>query len=142
MTQENYGYIIEVIVELQKRLASETASNKYLRQVKKELEDHSHKLFAENLALEKRLTEKDLLITQLQAEINAFDDTYSSISNQIAEQKETIETLQKSVNVLTESRDSLDALYLSLDNEYCQLVKKYQDLDTQYMTLKGLDNGK
>lgn len=31
MTQENYGYIIDVIADLQKRLASETASNKYLR---------------------------------------------------------------------------------------------------------------
>jgi hypothetical protein len=31
MTTENYDYIIDVIADLQKKLASETASNKYLR---------------------------------------------------------------------------------------------------------------
>jgi archaellum component FlaC len=100
MTTENQGYIIDVIADLQKRLASETASNNYLRQVKKELEDHSHKLFAENLALEKRLTEKDLLIGQLEAAVNDIDNDFKSLNNQIAEQKETIETLQKSVQSL------------------------------------------
>jgi cell division protein FtsB len=55
MITGNEGYIIDVIADLQKRLASATASNDYLRKVNKDLEDHSKKLNAENLKLASEL---------------------------------------------------------------------------------------
>ena len=80
MTTENYGYIIDVIADLQKRLASETSSNKYLR-----------------------------------GELETKEKTIDKLNSQIAEQKETIETLQSTIK--------------SMDLEYGKLVEKYNALN-------------
>ena len=101
MTTENQGYIIDVIADLQKRLASETASNKYLRG---ELETNERIIEKQREILKQcdfNAENLNAKIAQLQAEINAFDDTFSNQNHQIAEQKETIETLQKTVQSLT-----------------------------------------
>jgi chromosome segregation ATPase len=114
MTTENYGYIIDVIADLQKRLASETASNKYLRG---ELETNERIIEKQREILKQcdfNTENLNAKIAQLQAEINAFDDTFSSQNNQIAEQKETIETLQSTIK--------------SMDMEYNRLVEKYNAL--------------
>jgi chromosome segregation ATPase len=135
MTTENQGYIIEVIADLQKRLASETASNKYLRG---ELETNQRIIEKQREILKQcdfNTENLNAKIAQLQAERRKFDEVLESLNNQIAEQKETIETLQSSLK-------SYDAEYISLKFDFNELVKKHQDLDTQYMTLKGLDNGK
>jgi chromosome segregation ATPase len=128
MTTENQGYIIEVIADLQKRLASESSSNEYLRNSNKELVEQINILNDRVTELEVEKTETDNLLKFSNSQI-------SDLNNQIAEQKETIETLQSSLK-------NLDAEYISLKFDFNELVKKHQDLDTQYMTLKGLDNGK
>jgi chromosome segregation ATPase len=93
MTTENQGYIIDVIADLQKRLASETASNKYLRG---ELETKAN----EFKVLVEDYNKKNLLIAELEAEITTSGDVIDYQNNQIAEQKETIETLQRAVQTL------------------------------------------
>jgi chromosome segregation ATPase len=128
MTTENQGYIIDVIADLQKRLASETASNKYLRGELETKERFINKL-SEILKKSDINTENlNAKIAQLQAEISAFDDTFSSQNNQITEQKETIETLRESVKIGNEN--------------YNTLQEKYESLDADYWTLKGLYDGK
>jgi chromosome segregation ATPase len=101
MTTENQGYIIDVIADLQKRLASETASNKYLRG---ELETKER--FINNLS--EILKQSDINIENLNAKIAElrtkivdYEDAIEYLEKQIAEQKETIETLQNSVQAIT-----------------------------------------
>lgn len=101
MTTENQGYIIDVIADLQKRLASEVSSNEYLRNSNKELVEQINSLNEVSRQSYVNTENLNAKIAQLQAEINAFDDTFSSLNHQIAEQKETIETLQKTVQSLT-----------------------------------------
>jgi chromosome segregation ATPase len=115
MTTENYGYIIDVIADLQKRLASDTASNKYLRG---ELETKEKTIDKLNDILKQCDFNTDNLnakIAQLEAERRKFDDILESQNNQIAEQKETIETLQSTIK--------------SMDLEYGKLVEKYNALN-------------
>jgi chromosome segregation ATPase len=107
MTTENQGYIIDVIADLQKRLASATASNDYLRKVNKDLEDHSKKLNAENLKLASELK-------TCHATIDGKNDLILACDKLLAEQKETIETLQSSVK--------------SMDLEYKKLAAEYNAL--------------
>jgi chromosome segregation ATPase len=107
MITENQGYIIDVIADLQKRLASESASNNYLRKVKQDLEDHSKKLFAENLKLEAELK-------TCHETIDGKNDLILACDKLLAEQKETIETLQSSVK--------------SMDMEYQKLAAEYNAL--------------
>jgi chromosome segregation ATPase len=94
MITGNEGYIIDVIADLQKRLASETASNNYLRKVNKDLEDQSKKLKDENLELEAKLK-------TCHATIDGKNDLILACDKLLAEQKETIETLQNSVQAIT-----------------------------------------
>jgi chromosome segregation ATPase len=108
MTTENQGYIIDVIADLQKRLASVTASNDYLRKVNKDLEDQSKKLSAENLELEAKLK-------TCHETIDGKNDLILACDKLLAEQKETIETLQNSIK--------------SMDMEYGKLVEKYNALN-------------
>jgi predicted RNase H-like nuclease (RuvC/YqgF family) len=107
MITGNEGYIIDVIADLQKRLASATASNDYLRKVNKDLEDHSKKLFAENLKLEDELK-------RCLANIDGKNDLILACDKLVLEQKETIETLQSSVK--------------SMDLEYQKLAAEYNAL--------------
>jgi hypothetical protein len=107
MTQENQGYIIDVIADLQKRLTSLTASNDYLRKVNQDLEDHSKKLFAENLKLEAELK-------TCHETIDGKNDLILACDKLVLEQKETIETLQSSVK--------------SMDLEYNKLAAEYNAL--------------
>ena len=93
MTTENYGYIIDVIADLQKRLASVTSSNDYLRKVNQDLEGHSKKLFAENLKLASELK-------TCHETIDGKNDLILACDKLVLEQKETIETLQKAVQSL------------------------------------------
>jgi uncharacterized coiled-coil protein SlyX len=100
MTQENQGYIIDVIADLQKRLASETASNKYLRGELEMTGEHVSKL---NDILKQRAINIENLnakIADLEAKKTETGNILEFLNNQIAEQKETIETLQKSVQSL------------------------------------------
>jgi chromosome segregation ATPase len=108
MTTENQGYIIDVIADLQKRLASETASNKYLRG---ELETKKNEF---NVLVED-YNKKNLLIAELEAKITTSGDVIDYQNSQIAEQKETIETLQSTIK--------------SMDMEYGKLVEKYNALN-------------
>ena len=93
MTTENQGYIIDVIADLQKRLVSETASNKYLRG---ELITKANEF---NVLVED-YNKKNLLIAELEAKETETGNILEFLNNQIAEQKETIETLQKAVQTL------------------------------------------
>lgn len=134
MTTENQGYIIDVIADLQKRLASETASNKYLRgelETKEKTIDKLNEILKQCDINTENLNVK---IADLEAKEIETGNILEYLNNQIAEQKETIETLRESVKIGNEN-------YNTLEEDYSKLVKKCQDLDTQYMTLKGLDNG-
>jgi chromosome segregation ATPase len=114
MTTENQGYIIDVIADLQKRLASETASNKYLRG---ELETNQRIIEKQREILKQcdfNTENLNAKIAQLQAERRKFDEVLESLNNQIAEQKETIETLQSSLK-------NLDAEYISLKFDFNNL---------------------
>ena len=93
MITGNEGYIIDVIADLQKRLASATASNDYLRKVNKDLEDYSKKLKDENIELASEL--KTCL-----ANMDSKNDLILACDKLVLEQKETIETLQKAVQTL------------------------------------------
>lgn len=100
MTTENQGYIIDVIADLQKRLASETASNKYLRG---ELITKANEF---NVLVED-YNKKNLLIAELKAKeielatiIDSLNKEVVHLDSTIAEQKETIETLQRAVQTL------------------------------------------
>jgi chromosome segregation ATPase len=115
MTTENYGYIIDVIADLQKRLASETASNKYLRG---ELETKEKTIDKLNDILKKcdNNTENlNYIIADLEANKIETGHLLEYLNNQIAEQKETIETLQSTIKFL--------------DLEYGKLVEKYNALN-------------
>ena len=115
MTTENYGYIIDVIADLQKRLASETASNKYLRGELETKERFINKL-SEILKQSDINTENlNAKIADLEAEKTETGNILEFLNNQIAEQKETIETLQSSIK--------------SMDMEYGKLVEKYNALN-------------
>jgi chromosome segregation ATPase len=107
MITENQGYIIDVIAELQKRLASETASNKYLRG---ELERKDDELNV----LGKKYAQQHKLLDEYAAKETEMGDVLKSLNNQIAEQKETIETLQSSLK-------NLDAKYISLKFDFNNL---------------------
>ena len=111
MITGNEGYIIDVIADLQKRLASETASNKYLRGELEMTHEHVAKLNDILKQCDFNAENLNAKIAQLQAEINAFDDAFSYQNHIIAEQKETIETLQSSVK-------SMDLEYKTLAAEY------------------------
>jgi chromosome segregation ATPase len=135
MTTENYGYIIDVIADLQKRLASETASNRYLRGELEMTGEHVSKL---NDILNQRAINIENLnakIADLEAEKIETGHLLEFLNNQIAEQKETIETLRESVKIGNENYNTLEA-------NYSKLVEKYNSLYDKYMTLKGFDNGK
>jgi len=97
MTTENQGYIIDVIADLQKRLVSETASNKYLRG---ELITKAN----EFNVLVQDYNKKNILIAELEAKeielvaiIDSLNEEIVHLDSTITEQKETIETLQKAV---------------------------------------------
>jgi uncharacterized coiled-coil protein SlyX len=101
MTTENQGYIIDVIADLQRRLASETASNKYLRGELETKERFINKL-SEILKQSDINTENlNAKIADLEVKETETGNILEFLNNQIAEQKETIETLQKTVQSLT-----------------------------------------
>jgi chromosome segregation ATPase len=100
-------HLCEVIAEQKEKINQLESAYNYQRGRNDDLVDGISEL-------NKSITEKDLLIAQLQSEINAFDDTFSSQNHQIAEQKETIETLQSSLK-------SLDAEYISLKFDFNKL---------------------
>lgn len=128
MTTENQGYIIDVIADLQKRLASETASNKYLRG---ELETNERIIEKQREILKQSDINAEILNAKnadLRTKIADYDEVLESQNHQIAEQKETIETLRESVKIGNENYNTLD--------------EKYQSLDADYWTLKGLYDGK
>jgi chromosome segregation ATPase len=115
MTTENQGYIIDVIADLQKRLASETASNKYLRGELETKERFINKLSEILKQSDINIENLNAKIADLKAEKTETGNILEYLNNQIAEQKETIETLQSSIK--------------SMDMEYGKLVEKYNALN-------------
>jgi uncharacterized coiled-coil protein SlyX len=101
MTTENQGYIIDVIADLQKRLASEASSNEYLRNSNKELVEQINIL--NEVSRQSYINTENLNAKIADLESNKIETGHllEFLNNQIAEQKETIETLQKSVQSLT-----------------------------------------
>ena len=100
MTTENQGYIIDVIADLQRRLASETASNKYLRGelgIKERFINKLSEILKQSDINTENLNAK---IADLEAEKTETGNILEFLNNQIAEQKETIETLQRAVQTL------------------------------------------
>jgi chromosome segregation ATPase len=115
MTTENQGYIIDVIADLQKRLASETASNKYLRGELETKEMTLEKLREILKQCDFNTDNLNAKIADLEANKIETGHLLEYLNNQIAEQKETIETLQSSIK--------------SMDMEYGKLVEKYNALN-------------
>ena len=129
MTTENYGYIIDVIADIQKRLASETASNKYLRgelETKEKTIEQLNEISRQSYINTENLNAK---IADLKTDIDAYRDIIDYQNNQIAEQKETIETLQSTIQSMDINYDSLDTSYKVLDASYQLLVEKYNALN-------------
>jgi uncharacterized coiled-coil protein SlyX len=114
MTTENQGYIIDVIADLQKRLASEASSNEYLRSSNKELVEQINSL--NEVSRQSYINTENLNAKIADLEANKIETGHllEYLNHQIAEQKETIETLQSTVK--------------SMDMEYNRLVEKYNAL--------------
>jgi chromosome segregation ATPase len=129
MTTENQGYIIDVIADLQKRLASEASSNEYLRSSNKELVEKINSL--NEVSRQSYINTENLnaKIADLKTDIDAYRDIIDYQNNQIAEQKETIETLQSTIQSMDINYDSLDTSYKVLDASYQLLVEKYNALN-------------
>jgi len=100
-------HLCEVIAEQKRKINQLESSNDYLRESKEQALDGMTELT-------KSITEKDLLIAQLEAAVNGINDDFKSLNNQISEQKETIETLQSSLK-------NLDAEYISLKFDFNNL---------------------
>jgi len=114
MTTENYGYIIDVIADLQKRLASETASNKYLRGEVDRKDDELNVLGKKYAQQHKQLDEYAAKETETGNILEFLNQQIEELHAETTEQKATIETLQSSLK-------SLDAEYISLKFDFNKL---------------------
>jgi uncharacterized coiled-coil protein SlyX len=111
MAEEKDGYILDVIANLQKSLTSESKSNEYLRgeletkerviekqtEIIRQCDINTENLNAKNAEL--RVKKHDM-----EGELKFLNNQIAEKNIQIAEQKETIETLQKSLKSLTETK--------------------------------------
>jgi chromosome segregation ATPase len=125
-------HLCEVIAEQKEKINQLESSNKYLRTESERKEDSLN-------VLGKKYAQQHKLLDEYAAEKNEAGDIIQGLNNQIAEQKVTNETLQKTVQSLSENCDILQKDFTKIQSAYNEACEREYELETK---LNQLTNGK